>query len=271
MLLSLRLIRSRRKSLSLSPGRIKKYISPYRSPCVLGKGFPLPVCGFSIDNFLDILLPIHSVLCYAVPPRFPSEPCRCYSNQYCAFASHFDPVPCYAPARRSVPCPCIVKRFLSMRCLRRSCPRLALAAPRHSTPCFAFANPCLVLPLQNSSMQCPCYSLHLQTLPCPCYLCVPLHPHAVAVLSISATAVPGFSVQCHNITFPCFPVPIALPFKSVSLVLCALHCPCYPLLRATFAVQTSAELSLCSFMQYCAVALLVRATALHSLALPLLI
>ena len=158
------LIQSQRKSLSLSPGRIKKYIIPYRSPCVLGKGCPLPVCGFSIDNFLDILLPIHSVLCYSVPPRFPSDPCRCYSNQYCAFACHFGSVPCYAIARHldAMPLPGGLCHALSAPCSYRPCN--ALASLSVSCPCNALA----------------IFTSHCIPMPLPCFLSMP--PPFIAAL-----------------------------------------------------------------------------------------
>lgn len=213
------LIQSRRKSLSLSPGRIKKYISPYRSPCVLGKGCPLPMCGFSIDNFLDILLP--------------------------------GSLPCVTTLRL-----CFTFRFSSMLC---HCQRFLASPLRIRT---------LSCPLQNSSMQCHCCSLPLQALPCPCYLYVPLHSHAVAMLSINAPAVhiastlsPSYSLPCNAPAVPGFSVQ-CLCFHTLCVAL-----PLLSLLRTAFAVQICSELSLCSFMQYCALALQSEATALPSFAL----
>ena len=130
--------------------------------------------------------------------------------------------------------------------------------------CFLLpATALLTEPRLTSAMPSLCPSMR-----CPCYLYVPLHSHAVAMLSINAPAIHSSSTQCPRHAF--FSTPsqyrafqcnaMAEPFRAIPSRFNSVGC-------ISFAVQTCSELSLCSFMQYCALALQSEATALPSFAL----
>lgn len=167
MLFPVKLIQCPKMSQRRFPGRIKKYISPYRSPCVLGKGCPLPVCGFSIDNFLDILLP-GSMQDYAMP--FP-----CVTTLRLCFTFRSSSMLC--PCQRFLASPLLI-RPLSCLCRTRLCN--ALAAPFTSRPCHAlaiFTSHCFPLPLQcflSMPPQYRAFQCNAITLRSLAFLC-PLH------------------------------------------------------------------------------------------------
>lgn len=125
-------------------------------------------------------------------------------------ANHFD----------SMLCLCFTLPFRSRLC---HCQRFLASPLRIRT---------LSCHLRNLSMPRPCRSMLLQALPCPCYLYVPLHFHAVAMLSISAPAIHSSSTQCPRYSLPCN--AIAVPGFSVQCL--CFHTLCVALPPAIFTL-----------------------------------